>query len=69
MLYLKNLNIKHSHKHACNFCLEKSKSGSAKARDMIFMPNSISIRAREFNGTSKKILKSCITHCMIIGFL
>ena len=42
-----------------NFCLKRSKIGSIKARDMIFVPNSISTRAREFNGTSRKILKSC----------
>ena len=42
----------------CNFCLERSKIESIKARNMIFVPISISTRIREFNGTSRKILKS-----------
>ena len=40
------------------FLPKRSKIGSIKARDMIFVPKSISTRAREFNGASKKILKS-----------
>ena len=46
------------HTSMWNFCLERSKIGSMKARDMIFVPKSILTRAREFNGTSRKILKS-----------
>ena len=44
----------------CNFCLERSKVGSIKARDMIFVSKSISTRARKFNGIHiEKILRSC----------
>ena len=39
----------------CNFCLERSKFGSIKARDSIFVLKS---RVREFIYASRKLLKS-----------
>ena len=53
----KNLNITHSRKHVL-FLPRMSKIGSLKDRDMIFEPDSISTRDREFNGASRKIRKS-----------
>jgi len=50
--------ISRIHTSMCNFCLERSKIGSLKARDMIFVTKSVSTRVREFNGASRKILKS-----------
>ena len=46
------------HKHV-SFLHKITKIGSIKARDMILVPKSICARAREFNSTSRKILKSC----------
>ena len=51
-----NLNITRSDKHV-QFLHKRSKIESIKARDMIFVSKSISIRAREFNGASRKTLQ------------
>ena len=57
----KNLYItqSQSHKHVI-FLPRRAKIGSVKARDMILVPTTIFIRAREFNGASRKSLKSRI---------
>ena len=55
----KNLNITHSQMYV-QFLPKMFKIGSIKARDMIFVTNSISTRTRKFNGASRKILKSRI---------
>ena len=51
--------ISRIHTSMRNLYLESSKIGSIKARDMIFVPENISTRARKFNGIFRKILKSC----------
>ena len=52
-----SLYITHSHKHV-QFLPKKSKIGSKKTRDMIFVHKSLSTRSMEFNDASRKILKS-----------
>ena len=52
-----NLNIMNSYKHV-QFLPIRSKIGSIKAGDKIFVPKSISTRARKFNIASRQILKS-----------
>jgi len=49
-----------SYKHVPFFFPKRAKIVFTKARDLILEPNSISTRAREFNGASRIILKSCI---------
>ena len=50
------------------FCLKKAKIRSIKVRDMILVPNSMSSRARKFNGATTKSLKSLnhALHCFRI---
>ena len=46
----KNLNITHSHNHV-QFLPRRPKTGSIKARDIIFVPKIRFSRPKEFNGT------------------